>query len=342
MVSLPLWTYNHAMENRRIRFVACSVVLGLGLSLMPTAFQAEAKMKLPGCFGGNCAPKPKEEFDAEAQNLIYKLSHQPELMNIEYLKYYIGRPHNEQHASQSLNPQYIWYDRDEKVKYELDLTQSLPGQVTHAQMTVHLDGMGLTFEQLGSIYGKPVKRFYDYRAQPAEVYSFVPTTYLAFSSPVNTFKCNEGKIVYSGPPLPQPGPEDMAQAEAAMVARGALMAKNNEHLVSRESIPVLEARAKTRPEDPEAHLHLAEAYKAHSDLVGAIGEYKVALALSGGNQDARDKALSALRQMHVIDDADPLDRRKLELVNGGQFLRAQRKDKNPADPNVPPNPPNRI
>jgi predicted Zn-dependent protease len=120
------------------------------------------------------------------------------------------------------------------------------------------------------------------------------------------------------------------------------MAKNGEHVSARESLPVLEARAKTRPGDPEAHLHLAEAYKAQSQLVGAIGEYKVALALSGGNQEVRDKALSALRQMHVIDDADPLDRRKLELVNGGQFLRAQRKDKNPPDPTVPPNPPNKI
>lgn len=345
MVSLQLWTYNFAMKNWRIRFVAFGVAVGLGLSLGLAHEEAQAKFKLPGCFGGNCAPAPtaqKDGFDAEAQNLIWKLSHQPELMNIEYLKYYIGRPHNEQHASQTLNPHYVWYDRDEKVKYELEQTQNVPGQVVHSQMTVHLDGMGLTFEQLGKLYGAPVKRFYDYHAQPAEVYSFVPTTYLAFASPANTFKCNEAKIVYSGSPLPLPSPEDMAQGEAAMVARGALLAKNGEHLTSRESLPVLEARAKTRPDDAEAHLHLAEAYKSQSQLTGAIGEYKVALALSGGNQEVRDKALSALRQMHVIDDADPLERRKLDMVNSGQFLRAARNDKKPQDPVAPPYPPNKI
>lgn len=329
--------------NRRVfgSAIIATAVAGCMIGSLPVEAK---KPKLPFCWNGNCSPKQEEVFEPEAQQLIWKLSHQPELMNIEYLKYFIGRPHNEKHASTNLNPHYIWYDGHEQVKYELELMQSTPGQVTHAQMTAHLNGMGVSFDKLGALYGQPAKRFYDYHARPAEVYSFVPTTYLAFSSPPNTFRCNEAKIVYSGAALPQPSITDIADAEAQMVARGQAVGQSvaQSGEVATDSIPILQARAQTRPMDPEAHFHLAEAYRKQSQLNGAIGEYKVALALSGNNQDVRERSLAALRQMRVIDDSDPLDRRKLELVHGGQFLRAASQDKKPANNAAPPNPPNAL
>jgi hypothetical protein len=315
-----------------------AAVAGCMISTLPA--DAFKKPKLPFCGGGNCAPSQPEVFNPEGEQLIWKLSHQPELMNIEILKYYIGRPHNEKQADGTLNPTYLWYDGHEQVKYELEQTMSSPGQVVHSQFTVHLEGQGVSFDKLTALYGQPVKRFYDYHARPAEVYTFIPTTYLAFSSPPNTFRCNEAKIVYSGQPLPLPSPTDVAEAEAAMVARGAMLGQSGD--LTTEAIPILQARARTRPSDPEAHLHLAEAFRQQNDLNGAIGEYKVALALSGTNQEVREKSIAALRQMRVIDDNDPLDRRKLELVNNGQFLRAAARNKNPQVNTAPPNPPNAL
>jgi hypothetical protein len=325
--------------NRRV-FGYAMIATALAGCMIGSLPADAKKLKLPACWGGNCAPAPKEVFENEAQQLIWNLSHQPELMNVEYLKYYIGRPHNEKHQMTQLNPHYIWYDGHEQVKYELEQSQSVPGQVVHSQLTVHLSGMGVSFDKLGALYGQPAKRFYDNQARPAEVYSFIPTTYLAFSSPPNTFRCNEAKIVYSGPALPKPSAEDLAQGEEALVARGAMLGQSGD--ITSDAVPILQARAQTRPSDPEAHLHLAEAYRKQNDLNGAIGEYKVALALSGANQDVRERSLMALRQMHVIDDADPLERRKLELVHGGQFLRAAAKNKNVPPNSAPPNPPNSL
>jgi hypothetical protein len=327
------------MHRRAFGYTLIAAALaGCMIGALPA--EAIKKPKLPFCWGGSCAPDQKEEFNPEGEQLIWKMSHQPELMNIEYLKYFIGRPHNEKQADGTLNPTYIWYDGHEQVKYELEQTHSTPGQVVHSQFTVHLEGQGVSFDKLTALYGQPVKRFYDYHARPAEVYSFVPTTYLAFSSPPNTFRCNEAKIVYSGQPLPLPSPTDIAEAEAAMVARGAMLGNSGE--LTTEAIPILQARARTRPSDPEAHFHLAEAFRQQNDLNGAIGEYKVALALSGSNQEVREKSLAALRQMRVIDEYDPDQRRKLELVNNGQFLRAAARDKKQQNNAAPPNPPNSL
>jgi hypothetical protein len=329
--------------NRRVFEISLVAALLACCVISPDGDAAKKKKaKTPGlyqCFGPGCnIPSIVEEVDPEAQAIIWKLSHQPELMNVEYLKYWIGRPHNEKHARTQINPNFHWKDKHEKVRYELQLTQQQPGQVVHAQMTVNLDGMGISFDKLAQMYGQPAKRFYDYQAHPAEIYTFVPGTYVCFSSPANTFRCNTAKIVYSGPALPQPSMTDIAEAEAAMVARGAAFGVDGE--LTTETLPILAARVKARPMDPEAHLHLADAYRLQSQINGAIGEYK--LALSGHNLAVRDKALNALRQMHVIDDADPLERRRLELVHGGQALRAVSNEKKPQPNTAPPNPPNQL
>lgn len=275
---------------------------------------------LPQCLGGNCDPTPAESFEPEAQMLISKLSHDPTLMNVEYLKYFIGRPHNEKHAKTSMNPHYQWYDENRNVKYELKLSQQALGEVTEADFAVHLAGMGVKFDDLSALYGEPTKRFYDYHASPAELYSFVPNTSLCFTSKPNTFRCSEAKISYRGTPLESPSQVEMTMAESAMVARSAA---HSEEDPATQSLPLLQARVKAMPMDPEAHLALAKAYRMQSQLHPAIGEYKVALALSGTNQAVRDQAFSALRDMRVIDNYDPNEKRRLELVHQGQALKAR-------------------
>lgn len=324
------------------RVIHISVIAALVASfVLPSATAKSKKAKksiLPGCWGVGCAPKPNGEVDPDAQMLIWKLSHNPELMNTEYLKYFIGRPEKEQHQKSSATPHYYWHDAQERLTYELEQTQRIPGEVVQSQMTVHLDGMGLTFDKLKPVYGEPVKRFYDFRAQPAELYTFAPNTYLSFSSPPNTFRVNEAKIVYNGAPLPQPSPTEMASAQAAMIAKSAVIGSNDDEPITAEALPLLQARVKTQPMDPEAHLKLADAYRQQSQLHPAIGEYKLALALSNSNGNVRDRAISALRQMRVIDDSyDPDAKRKLELVHQGQALKAGSVQHKPQQPQQPPN-----
>lgn len=332
------------MTRRAIQISIGTAAIATVILLTPAIAKksnSNSKSLLPACYSVGCAPKLKEIFDPEAQMMISKLARNPELMNIEYLKYFIGRPHNEKHAKSSPRPHYFWYDAERRVKYELRQVQSAPGEVVESEMTVRLDGMGVTFEQLGAFYGQPVKRFYDYHARPAELYTFVPNTYLCFSSPPNTFRCSEAKITYHGPPLPPPSAADLALAENSLLAKSSVLAQDG---LSSETLPTLQARVKMQPMDPEAHYLLGEVYRQQSQLHPAIAEYKVALALSANNNEIREKALNALRQMRVIDDYDATEKRKLELVHGGQALKARGQEKQdtmpPTAPPMSQRPPN--
>ena len=305
-------------------FVA-ALIIGCACSL-----PSEAKKKSSKSPAANSIV---DTFNPESQLLISKLSHNPELMNIEYLKFFIGRAENESYAANSMNPHYYWYDGNHRLTYELQQTQRVSGHVTESQMIVHMNDGGPAFSELKALYGEPAKRFYDQNAHTAELYSFVPNTFLILSSPSNTFTCSQAKITYSGMPLPLPPSAEMDLAQSSMIDRSAGVEPQD---LTADSLPLLQARVKTQPLDPEAHFALGQSYAQQSQLHEAIGEYKVALALSGSNADVRDKALNALRKMRVIDDSyDPTVKRQLELVHHGQSLRAAGQQ-NKTPPVLPP------
>lgn len=322
------------MSSRLLRF---STLAALAVSLAFAQMPAQAWLHFKSCKGGKCPPKAVEVFDDETQMIIFQMSHQPELMNIEYLKYLIGRPENEAQMQGSAYPTYYWYDRNRELQYELKQTM-IGGRVIESTMTVNLHGAGLTFEKVESIYGHMARKFFDYSGHPAEMFTFAPDTFVTFSSPPNTFRMKEAKISYRGQPLPLPSSKDMAMAEASMLSK--TMAPANQNQAAQppeEAIHLLLARVKTRPMDPEGHLQLADAFRQQSRLHEAIGEYKIALAMSGANQPVRDKAMDALRGMHIIEDGPPPERRNLEITQHGQRIRVaghekkSRKKDQPAD-----------
>jgi hypothetical protein len=186
--------------------------------------------------------------------------------------------------------------------------------------------MGLTFDKLDKFYGNCSRRFYDYYGRPNELFTFAADTYLSFASQPNTFRLDEAKIIYKGAPLPPPSATDMAAAQANLLARA--HAAGNSKISDEELLPSLFAHVKCEPNDPEAHLQLAQALQRRAQIHAAIGEYKLALAMSGDNDDVRKQSLYALRSMHIIDDSSPEERRRnLEIVDNGQRLSVVGKEK---------------
>lgn len=275
-----------------------------------------------GCMGGKCPVPASEIFDPQAQLLITQLSLHPELMNLDYLKYHIGRPENERAEQNNLNHNYCWYDVNHQIQYQLEQKQSSPGQVVESVMSIRLDGMAVTFETLQSLFAdKPSKRFFDNNSHPSQMYALAPDTLLTFSSQPNTFRVNRAKVMYRGAPLPPPSADDIAAGESQLLSASKGFSLTDQ--VTSETIPMLQARVKTRPYDPESHLMLAQALQRQSRLHEAIGEYKVALAMSGQDENVRAASMDALRSMHVIQDLDNMPpRRDLQFINHGQRLRA--------------------
>jgi hypothetical protein len=288
----------------------------------------------PGAVG---PVKKAEVFNEQAQFVVWQVSHNPALMNVNYLAYFIGRPEND---SPQLGAQkhYYWYDPQRQPVYELIQQEVAPGAITDSQMIIHLKGQGLTFDKLDKLYGKQSRRFYNYDGHPTELFSFVPNTTLAFGSQQNSFRLTSAKVIYRGSPLPLPTADDMAAGESAMIARAraSALARNAATTKGKgngkgiqsvlgsndpEFIPMMMKRVKTQPYSSEAHLHLAQGLQRQARIHEAIGEYKIALALSGDDPQVRDQALKALGAMQLLPPETPMQRRNFEIVDNGQHIR---------------------
>ncbi len=301
------------------QLILAGSAVAISAALLMSSGKGDCKNRSWSCLSGKCSPKSAETFDETTKSLIFRLSHQPELMNVEYLKYFIGRPANEKTQQGTLSKTYFWYDGHRQVQYELVLRESAPAQVTDATMVAHLAGQGVTFEQVHATYGAMSRRFFDYNGHPSELFSFAPDTYLSFSSPPGTFRVSQAKITYRGQILKQPDSIDMHAAEDDLLRRAESVSSSE--TASAEIIPLLRARVKCRPLDAESHLLLARALARQSLIHEAIGEYKIALAMSSGNNEVKEQSLAALKQMKLIRiEPDQSARRNMEIVDNGQHI----------------------
>ena len=227
-------------------------------------------LSLTGALAGQ-----QPSLDLETQDLLTRLSHQPELMNLDYLQFFIGRPENERSQRGSATRNYYWYNTRRQLKYDLGQQGKELGQVEESIFTVHFPDSTISFDDVRRLYGEGTRQFYEYHGQPAMLYSFVPDTTLVFISPQSTFRVNQAKVVYRGGPLAMPAAADLKTAEDHMLARVKDFAG---HERWDEMVPVLLERLKQNPQDGEAHYQLGRAYAKTGHIHEAILQYKAALS----------------------------------------------------------------
>lgn len=300
----------------------------------------------------NASGKPSLDF--QTQEFISALAHRPELMNLEYLQHFIGRPVNERSQRAMPDKQYHWYGPEGALRYELTQTEHPREQMTESRMTMHLPNSTVTLEDVERLYGKTAQRFYEYGAHATLLYSFVPNTQLVFVVPRTTFRVGQVKVNYRGPTLPPPSTADIAQGRDQFKARMLEMVDQGNW---GQAVPWLLTRLKENPYDGDAHYQLGRAYARQGHLHEAIVQYKAALALaspvSGGNSaggvsssaingsqeqssaggDLRKKCIAGLRELKVVVqpeeqyEKDRAYRKKLRIFQKGQRIRARGKEK---------------
>ncbi len=207
----------------------------------------------------------------------------------------------------------------------------------------------------GGAYNLQPKKFFDYNGRANELFSFAPNTYLSFDCPPNSFRLNEARIVYRGAPLPAPSQEQLQMAAMAYSEKAAAAglaeedaynktkpgkkrkpSKDKNAVPTAELVPMLITSVRNQPLDPGAHLMLAQALKREAHLNEAISEYKIALAMSGDNQQVRDQALAGLQEMMIVPDYVPPDERQYKILDNGRMRvidpnQKPTKDKDAAD-----------
>jgi hypothetical protein len=183
------------IESMSVKRNLCHLVAAISLSI-----------GLSDCvLGKNANPKVERIDTAETEEMVNKLSHQPELICIRYLHYFLGRP--EDSPANRFNPtkHYLWYRPNHSgVKYELVQEEVQPGLVTESTLVFNTDDLDLDLQKVESKFGKAPRKYFDQASSPTLEYSFAPNTVISFNQRANTFQVGRIAINYKGDPLPPP------------------------------------------------------------------------------------------------------------------------------------------
>ena len=231
--------------------------------------------------------------------LLWQLSHKPELMNLRYLKYYLGEPARQTTQIGAQSQAYYWYDSQQQIVTELYQEHDLNGAVVESTFIDHIPPGDLDFELVEDKLGPPLKRYFDNHADPTEMYSYAPNTTLSMTTPHNTFSVTRATVTYIGSPLPAPSVPDMQVAHDHFVinAQQKMQAKNFNW---QDALVSARAHVAEHPTDAEAHIGLAQALKKTGNVHEAIGEYKYALSLNQYNESVRTQCIQGLKDLFVL------------------------------------------
>jgi hypothetical protein len=269
------------------------------------------------------AKKETNPIMLETEVLLRGLSQKPQLMNLNYLQYYIGRPANERAQRGNPTKEYHWYTPDRsKLLYEMFQQESAPGQVIDSTFVARMEGCGGSLEDVQKVFGTPTHRFFDFNSDVNELYTISPTTALSFVSPRNSFQVTQAKVSYKGPPLLEPSPEDMKMAHDGFMNKAFLAAGKEEEAA--RAIPMLQHYIKEHPDDVEGHLNLAKAYKNGGHPHHAANEYRLAQSMPNATDEQRNRSASGLKDLglHAISESEQREYKNISVKRQGQRLKA--------------------
>lgn len=238
---------------------------------------------------------PAKAMDPTMAAMLWRTSHRPELLNVDYLKHFLGPPDNQAHQISQTSRAYYWHDSLRRTKYELHEEHDGFGRITQSILIAHMPDSLLDLKAMNELLGQQGKAFFDHRSHPTEIYSFAPGTSLSFTSPQNTFAIKKATVTYMGDPLPMPAAEDMQSGRDHLVSKTFFGKKPDWHSL----MPWIQDRLAHHPDDPKAHLAYSEALLNMGRLHGAIDEAKKAMALAG-DEATRQECLAMLQRMRVM------------------------------------------
>lgn len=244
--------------------------------------------------------KIDDVIDPLTAQLLWQISHKPELMNVDYLSYYLGPPDRNAKQMGVGSTACYWYDELHRLRCELYQEEAAPGQVVESRMIFHLLPGDLDFDLMRKAFGPPVRRYFDQNAFATEMYCWVPNTALSMSTPPNTFSITKAGITYIGAPLGQPDVLDVQRAHDSFIA-----STQSPSIVRGQpdwsgTLVLARRRLLESPYDPAAHAALAEALKRTTNLHEAICEYKTALSLNTCSDAVRQQCIQGLKDLYVL------------------------------------------
>ncbi len=290
------------------RLLTCSAIIVAAISLGVPGHCSTGKTKQAKSSAANPAKKnstgqpavfpvfPERSLDPVIANLLSRVAHKPDLLNPAYLKYYLGPPDNQVTQLNEQSSVYYWYDRLRNPKVELHAERDVSTAREADVMVIHLPDARLDMQAVSDALGDGGKKFFDANGHPAAMYSFAPYTSVSFISPQNSFAVTKSVVIYKGPLLPPPSPEDLQIAQDEFVSSlSHLSAKGNWN----EVVGLMRQRVQEQPINANARVALAQALSKGGNVHEAVTEYKHAMSLEPGNASLQQQCIAGLHRIHA-------------------------------------------
>jgi len=236
--------------------------------------------------------------------LLGQLAEKPQLMNVSYLQCYLGPSDGQlnstyvppQHKSVPASTTYWRTIGGYHVAYKL--TNSTIGQndqVVEFNSKVP-ENTHIRLKDVDKVLNVSAKPSFDEQGAPISEYDSRPDTRVLVYERPGLADIIKIRIYYSGSPLPPPSAQDMQQAIKYRRDTAFAFKKQGNY---DQAIPMLRAHLQSNPADAEAHLKLAECYKAKCQVNDSIAEYRTALDKSGDDNDLHKSCLKGLESLKV-------------------------------------------
>jgi hypothetical protein len=232
--------------------------------------------------------------------LLKNIVDSPQLLSPKYLECYLGpkaltmtAPFSQSLRSPAPVMKTFWLDRGENYpRYTLEQIWPASNKFLAEFSFVLSRPEDLLLTDVSKTLDEAPTKVIDANGRPAFAYACKdPTMKVLAYQDSHIVNLTKIAVQYSGPILLPPTTEQMNQAiehrhEAALVH-----ARSGHH---DKAVSLLHSHLQSNPNDAEAHLQLADSYKASSCVNEAIGEYKAALANCGNNKELHDRCIEGL------------------------------------------------
>ena len=288
----------------RICFALSSVVFLCCLAADAQQTASPAAANNVGSPGSGSVPNfpgiaafPASAIDPALAIVLANVVRKPDLMNPAYLNYYLGAPDKgTNNAFDEQSAVHHWYDRMRYPRAELNSERDIATARQANVMVMHMPGTGLDLPALEEMLGPGGKRFFDYNGHPAVMYSFEPHTSVSFVSPHNSFAVRKAVVTYKGPLLPPPSDEDMVMAKNYHVGKLSELAAKEQW---RDYLQLMRQGVQEHPDDPYAHVALANALSRTGHVHDAIVEFKHAMAMNPADEALKKQCADGLKRLRL-------------------------------------------
>ncbi len=250
------------------------------------------------------AAKALQDRTMADMTLTGHLAERPQLMNIEYLECYLGPKDQSSGAPSSLAncagmsaTRTLWNDPLGRYNnYKLETSRHGQNDYVAEFDALMPDKAHRRLSEMDKIMGTHSKHSFDEQGQPVDVYDGSPNTKLFVYQAPQLADIIKIRVSYSGPILELPSQSDMQEATQYRRDMAAKQQKSGNY---QQAAILWQAHLRSHPDDVDAHLQLAECYKAQCHLNESINEYRIALNMSGNNEDLHKRCVDGLHSLKV-------------------------------------------